>query len=73
MSRYVKFEHIVTHILGETYDEERGKELGDGTPWEKYDVMQKVMLVEKVTPDAVAYVEIVKRILWWHKRQESFL
>jgi len=27
-SRYIKFEHIVTNILGETYDEERKQELG---------------------------------------------
>ena len=116
ISRYIKFEHIVTHILDETYDEERKKELGTrfsqlvrqkviecpyvagaeeflqyfsprvplyvasatpqdelasiirargidghfkgiyGTPWEKYEIVQKVMLAEKVNPDAVAYV-----------------
>ncbi len=28
VSRYIKFEHIVTHILHQTYDEERKKELG---------------------------------------------
>ncbi len=28
ISRYIKFEHIVTHILGETYNTEREKELG---------------------------------------------
>lgn len=27
-SRFIKFKHIVTQILGETYDEEREKELG---------------------------------------------
>ena len=116
ISRYIKFEHIMNNILGETYDEERARELGTrfsklvqqkviacpyvkgaeeflqyfsgrvplyvasaspqeelveivkaraidryfqgiyGTPWEKYDVMQKVMSEEKVTPDAVVYV-----------------
>jgi len=116
ISRYIKFEYIVTHILGETYDEKRRKELGArfselvrqkviecpyvagaeeflryfsskvplyvasatrheeleaiikargidryfkeiyGTPWEKHEVVQKVMLKEKVNPDAVAYI-----------------
>ncbi len=28
ISRYIKFEHIVTHILGETYNEERAREIG---------------------------------------------
>lgn len=116
ISRYIKFEYIVTHILGETYDEERAKKIGTrfsklvrqkiiecpyvegaeeflryfspnvplyvasatpqeeleaiikarginryfkgiyGTPWEKHEVVQQVMLKEKVNPDAVAYV-----------------
>ena len=116
ISRYIKFEYIVTHILGETYDEARTRELGArfsqlvqqkvtecpyvngteefltyfsarvplyvasstpkeeldeiikargidrhfkgtyGTPWQKYDVLQKVMLEEKVTPEMVAYI-----------------
>ena len=116
VSRYIKFEHIVKHILGETYDEERKRELGArfsqfvrqkviecpyvagaeeflhyfsprvplyvasatpheeleaiikargigryfkeiyGTPWQKGEVVQKVMLKEKVNADAVAYV-----------------
>jgi phosphoglycolate phosphatase-like HAD superfamily hydrolase len=116
ISRYIKFEYIVTHILGETYDEGRAKEIGTrfsklvrqkiiecpyvegaaeflhyfsstvplyvasatpqeeletiinarginkyfkgvyGTPWKKYEVVQKVMLKEEVDSDAVAYV-----------------
>jgi len=117
ISRYIKFEYIVEHILGETYDEERKKELGarfshlvrqkvtecpyvagaeeflqyfspkvplyvasatpqeeveaiirargiDGhfkeiygfPPWEKSQVVRKIMAEESANPDAVAYV-----------------
>jgi len=116
ISRYIKFEYIVRHILGEPYDTERGKELGArfsnlvcqkviecpyvpgaeeflqffssnvplylasstpqeelevitkargidryfkriyGTPWEKPDVIQKVILEEKVKPEEVIYI-----------------